>query len=252
MKSILIFLLTFMFFPANSIFPQDDLIKNILKKVDDINKTLLRITELSDEEENKIGEELYKKITDELKPAKERKFKIKQIFDRIKSKAERKKIKYSYGIFEDTTINAFALAGGKTIILTGLIDFLDTEDQMAFVIAHEIAHNELKHCIRKIQYAVQASKINPMFGEVVRIAYNVYSRPYSQQEELEADSVGVELMVNAGYKIDGAISFFEKLKELEGINKRLEIEPINDFIYTHPMAEKRKQRILEIKDRKRK
>lgn len=226
---------------------QDDLFNQALKTVDKLNSVLLDMTALTDDEENKVGTELDKKITKENTIGKSEKYDVKGIFEKIKKNAKRKKLAYQVKIFNNKDVNAFAIAGGKTYVLTGLLNFIENEDELAFVISHEIAHNELKHCVKKIQYGVQAAKIEPLLGDVVQIAYNVYSTPYSKYDEYEADKLGVELMKKAGYNVKGAITFFEKLKKLEekyGVDKR---DPINDFISSHPTAEDRKKRIEEYK-----
>jgi predicted Zn-dependent protease len=130
---------------------------------------------------------------------------------------------------------------------TGILDFLDTEDEIAFVLAHEISHNEKKHCIKRVQYAALASSVDPSFGEIVQMAYNMYSLPFSKYDEYEADENGVMLMQKAGYNKSGAIAFFEKLEELEkeyGMDQR---DAVNDFISSHPTAKDRRERIRKMK-----
>lgn len=220
-----------------------DLIKSILKTADKINQELLNITAPSDEEENKIGEGLDKEIMKDKKTEKDYKFSIKKIFDNIKKHTQRKKINYRYSVIKDKDFNAYTIAGGKVYLLTGLIDELEKEEELAFVIAHEIAHNELKHCIKRIQYAAKASEINPLLGNLVQIAYNVYHLPFSQEEELEADKLAVELMKKAGYSKDGAISFFRKLQEKEKQYQKENKQSENDFLSTHPNTEERIKKI---------
>ncbi|NWF51305.1 MAG: M48 family metalloprotease [Ignavibacteriaceae bacterium] len=222
---------------------QDDPINELLKTADILNQTLLELTALSDEDENQIGEQLDKKITGELRLTKERKFNVRSIFNKLVKHVERKKINYSYKIVDTDEVNAYAIAGGKMYINTGILDFLETEDELAFVIAHEISHNELKHCIKRIQYSALASSLDPNLGEIVQLAYNLYSMPYSKYDEYEADDNGVKLMKKAGFNKKGAVSFFTKLAKLEkeyGIDKR---DEVNDFISSHPTAEERKERI---------
>ncbi len=237
-----IILLLFLFF-APSLSAQDELLKGFLKSVDVVNQEVLKITELSDEDENAIGKDLDKKISKEFKPGKEIKFNVKKIFDKIKKNVTRKKINYRYSIVNDTTVNAFTIAGGKIYILTGILNFLDTEDELAFVIAHELAHNELKQCIKKVQYSALASKVNPHLGEIVQVAYSVYSVPFTKYEEYDADELGVKLMLKAGYKVEGAVSFFDKLKKLEDKYKIDKRDALNDFISSHPVASDRKEKI---------
>jgi predicted Zn-dependent protease len=223
-----------------------DLIKNIFKTVDKINQELLNITAPTDEEENKIGEGLDKEIMKDKKSVKDYKFNIKQVFDKVKKHTERKKINYRYSIIKDEEFNAYAIAGGKVYLLTGLIDELDKEEELAFVIAHEIAHNELKHCIKKVQYAAISSEINPILGNLVQLAYSIYHLPFSKDEELEADKLAVELMKKAGYDKNGAISFFRKLQQKEKQYKKENKSDENDFISTHPQTEERIKKIEEM------
>jgi predicted Zn-dependent protease len=129
---------------------------------------------------------------------------------------------------------------------TGILDFLETEDEIAFVMAHEIAHNELRHCIKRVQYAAIASSIDPSFGEIVQLAYGIYSMPFTKYDEYEADELGVWLMKKAGYNKQGAVDFFTKLEVLEkeyGIDKR---DAVNDFISSHPTARDRRERVEKL------
>ncbi len=220
-----------------------DIITQGLDAVDKLNQSLLNMTAMSDAEENKVGVGLEKEILKNKKVIKEYKFNIAQIFSKIKPYIQRKSIDYGYKVVKDTVVNAYAIAGGKMFINSGLINFLSNEDEIAYVIAHEISHNELKHCISKIQYAVRASKINPILGDVVSIAYNIYRTPFSKEDEFAADDNGVKLMKQAGYKVSGAISALEKIAKLEEkyeMNKR---GALNDFISSHPLAKQRIERI---------
>ncbi len=238
-----VFIILFFISFNGKLIAQEDLLQGVLKTIDAVNETLLQVTTLTDDEENKIGIELDKRISKDFKIGNDTKYDIKNIFNKILKNVNRKQIEYNYKVLKSDEVNAFAIAGGKTFVLTGLLKFVDSDDELAFVIAHEIAHNELKHCVKRIQYSVQASKIDPTLGEVVQVAYSVYSTPYSKYDEFAADDLGVKLMEKAGYNKIGAIQFFAKLKKLEekyGTDKR---DGLNDFISTHPTAEARKNRV---------
>lgn len=222
---------------------QDDLLNELLKTADILNETLLEVTALSDEEENSIGIELEKQISKDLRIVKERKFNLKKIFRDLTGYVDRTSLNYGYKVVETDEVNAYAIAGGRMFINTGILEFLETEDEIAFVMAHEIAHNELRHCIKRVQYAAIASSIDPSFGEIVQLAYGIYSMPFTKYDEYEADELGVWLMEKAGYDKRGAVSFFEKLEELEkeyGIDQR---DAVNDFISSHPTARDRRERV---------
>ena len=230
-------------FNSQNLCAQTDLLKEALKVVDEVNNTLLDFTALTDEEENEIGKQLDEMIMEDNEEVNNSKFNVEKIFGEIVKHVDRTELNYSYRIVESEDVNAYTVAGGKIYINTGLLDYLDNEDELAFVIGHEISHNELKHCIKKIQYAAIAGSIDPTLGQVVGVAYSIYDMPFSSDKEFEADENGIYLIHKAGYDKSGAISFFEKLAELEkeyGVDKR---DPMNDFISSHPTADKRAERI---------
>jgi len=93
---------------------------------------------------------------------------------------------------------------------------------------------------------VLASSVDPSSGEIVQVAYGMYSMPFSKYDEFEADENGVMLMLKAGYKKSGVVSFFEKLEMLEkeyGPDKRY---GLNDFISSHPTARERRDRVINL------
>ncbi|MBT8379554.1 MAG: M48 family metallopeptidase [Ignavibacteria bacterium] len=232
------------FFSANiTVNAQDDFLKELLNTADILNETLLEVTALSDDEENSIGIELEKQILSDMRVVRERKFDLKKIFNDMMSYVDRTNINYGYKVVSTDEVNAYAIAGGRMFFNTGILDFLETEDEIAFVMAHEIAHNELRHCIKRVQYAAIASSIDPSFGEIVQLAYGIYSMPFTKYDEYEADELGVWLMKKAGYDKQGAVDFFTKLEELEkeyGIDER---DAVNDFISSHPTARDRRDRV---------
>ena len=225
---------------------QDEILNDLLNTANLLNETLLELTALSDEDENLIGDELDKQISKDLLFTKAKKFNIKNIFNKLMKNIQRTSINYSYKVVRTDEVNAYAIAGGRMYINTGIIDFLDNEYEIAFVLAHEISHNELRHCIKRVQYAAIASSIDPNLGEIVQVAYGMYSMPFTKYDEFEADELGAKLMKKAGYNISGAVSFFEKLEKLEkeyGMDQR---DPVNDFISSHPTAKERRNRVKKM------
>lgn len=222
---------------------QDGLLHDLLKTGDVLNQKMLQVTALTDEEENQVGADLSKQILKDFKTTVSKKWDVKKVWTAVVKNVKRKKIKYSFTVIENEEVNAFAVAGGKVFINTGLLDFLKSEDELAFVIAHELAHNELKHCVKKIQYSAVASKIDPTIGSLVQVAYSVYSLPFTKYEEFAADDLGVTLATKAKYNKQGAIDFFTKLQTLEKKYGDDDRDPLNDFVSSHPLSAERKKRI---------
>ena len=134
-------------------------------------------------------------------------------------------------IDDPETLNAFATPGGYIYVYTGLIKFLDTEDQLAGVMGHEIAHAALRHSTRQMTQAygiqtllsVVTGKADP--GTMEQIALSLVSLKFGRGHESESDEYSVVYLCNSGYNAAGAAGFFKKL---EGSSSPPE------FMSTHP------------------
>lgn len=134
-------------------------------------------------------------------------------------------------IDDDETLNAFCTPGGYIYVYTGLIKYLDTEHQLAGVMAHEIAHADLRHSTRQMtkSYGIAAlvsivtGKSEP--GMLEQIAMGLVSLKFSRSHETESDLHSVKYLCGTDYKADGAAGFFKKI----GSNKT---PP--EFLSTHP------------------
>jgi len=159
---------------------------------------------------------------------------------------------YHVAILDSNEINAFATSGGHIFLTRGLIGSAKSEDSLAGVIAHEIAHIQLQHSIKAIKTsrithalmvtgasaagAVSGYDVNEMtsiFNETVGdIVGTLVNNGYSQTQEFEADSKALSLLAGAGYNPRGLI---EMLKELEKTQKGQS----GGFNKTHPSPDKR-------------
>jgi predicted Zn-dependent protease len=119
-------------------------------------------------------------------------------------------------IKDDNTLNAFCTPGGYIYVYTGLIKYLDTEDQLAGVMGHEIAHADLRHTSRQMtrqygyEFVIQAltgSKPN----SITQIALGLKTLQNSREFETEADDKSVVYLAETPYACNGAAGFFEKL-----------------------------------------
>ena len=145
-------------------------------------------------------------------------------------------------------VNAWAMPGGKMAVYTGLIERLNvTDDELAAVMGHEIAHALREHARERIANQMTSSavstvgsieleiftgvRIDPQLaGSVVGAALVL---PNSRQNEQEADVIGVELMARAGYDPRAALSLWQKMGQIAGGGGTPE------FLSTHPSGETR-------------
>ncbi len=110
-------------------------------------------------------------------------------------------------------VNAFALPGGHVYIGGGLIALMDSEDELAAVLGHEIAHVDLYHCAERVQIEARLRKLPlGVIGELAQLPILIFQAGYSKTQEFEADRVGLELAVRASYSPYGDIRLFEKFQ----------------------------------------
>ena len=154
-------------------------------------------------------------------------------------------------VVENKEINAFAMPGRHLVVHTGLIDFADHEDEIAGVIAHEIAHIESGHVVKKLGKEIGLSilmnlTLGDIGGEVVRNALStITSTAYDRSLEKEADLKAVDYMVAAKMNPTYLASFLEKL------DKQSQTPEVLQWVSTHPDSKVRvsyiKEKIKSIK-----
>jgi predicted Zn-dependent protease len=140
--------------------------------------------------------------------------------------------------------NAFAMAGGKMAIYTGMIEKLEaTDDELAQVIAHEVAHALSAHTAEKMSvslatnlaitgYALSGERSAVAMSGAVLAAALAVQLPHSRQMEREADRIGIELAARAGYDPQAAVSLWQKMHQLGNASPP-------PFLSTHPSTENR-------------
>jgi predicted Zn-dependent protease len=125
----------------------------------------------------------------------------------------RRKLPYQFHyVLDPNFINAFALPGGHVFIGGGLMALMDSEDEMASVLGHEVEHIDHYHCAERVQTQAALQKV-PL-GELVTIPVEVFEQGYSKTQELEADREGTRLAVKARYSPLGAVRMFQTFDRL--------------------------------------
>jgi beta-barrel assembly-enhancing protease len=147
-----------------------------------------------------------------------------------------------YIIEDDETLNAFATPGGYIYVYTGLIKYLDQEDDLAGVLGHEIAHSDLRHTSRNLQrvYGIQVllslivgQNPNQLTQIAAQIAGGAAGLSFSRAFEEEADAKSVEYLANTPYACNGAYYFFQKLLDANQAGR------VPTFLSTHPAPQDR-------------
>lgn len=151
--------------------------------------------------------------------------------------------------------NAYAgLSNGRAIVTlnAGLIDMVGMDaDAMAFVLAHELAHVSLGHVSPQAVDRAQSQKVRsgflgtvaasliPFGGLLVDAGSGLIEAGYSRDQEREADGLGLQLMIGAGYEPEGAIRFQRKMLSVGAVSGL-------PFLSSHPGGEERIERLREL------
>jgi predicted Zn-dependent protease len=191
---------------------------------------------------------------------------VNEIGHRIGAQANSDGIyKFSFFVVEDPAINAFALPGGFIGVHTGLLEATRNEDELAGVLAHEVAHVTQRHIARSIHANSRQSIMTMaiMLGAMLAAAAGADSDAvqgamaiaqgtaaqqqinFTRSNEYEADRVGISALANAGFDPDGMAEFFEVISR--GETRPMEYRA-PEFLRTHPVSS---ARIAEARSRAR-
>jgi predicted Zn-dependent protease len=220
---------------------------------------------LTPEQELSLGRQAYREVLDRarddgtlLPPSDSRVKRVRRVGMRIKQAAYirplQKEINYAmsnwlydwnFNVIRSRQVNAFCLPACEVVVFTGLLDICDTDDQLATVIGHEVAHALVHHASERLareqmfQQAVEAAgagvlgKMDPatqrkligLLGGGMRL----FNRSYDRKQESEADHIGLFLMTFARYNPEATIVFWTKMQELADSRAK---PPA--FLSTHP------------------
>jgi predicted Zn-dependent protease len=193
-------------------------------------------------------------------PDTERSKKVHEITNRLIAQAVRFRPdsaswKWEVQVIDDPkTVNAFCMAGGKMAIYTGLLDQLKaTDDEIAQVMGHEIAHALANHTQERMSIAMtsqvglelaaialggrQGAGLG-LTGAQLAAVYAI-QLPNSRESESEADTIGVELAARAGYDPKSAVTLWEKMEKASGKGPP-------QFLSTHPSPQNRRERLAQL------
>ena len=151
-------------------------------------------------------------------------------------------------LINDGSINAWALPGGKMGVNYGLLKAVETEAELVSVLGHEMAHSIELHgtgretfgalvglAAQVIEIGISEPGTKPGSNKLIGLGQNILMGQYSQSNELEADRIGVDLMVRAGFDPRGAIGMQEKLAKLGSGGNSV----AQKLLGTHPISRER-------------
>lgn len=147
-------------------------------------------------------------------------------------------------------VNAFAMADGTVRVFAGLMDLM-TDDEIRFVIGHEVGHAKLGHSKKALQTAYAASAARKAASasggavvaglaksELGKLGEELVNAQFSQSQENEADAYGVEFMKRHGYNLSAAITAMQKLNASGGGE--------HSMLSSHPSSEERITKLKQL------
>jgi len=179
---------------------------------------------------------------------------VEEVGRRLAAQADRKDIAYRFYVADMTAPNAFALPGGYVYVSRGLLALLNSEDELAGVLGHEIGHVEARHAVKRSQAAlatapvqiaagitgIAASVISPKLGAGIAGAGETLTQavlaPYSREQEREADRLGQQISARAGWDPRGLTGLLDTLARQERLDGDA---PPTGFLATHPSTPER-------------
>lgn len=139
-------------------------------------------------------------------------------------------------IHDDKTLNAFCTPGGYIYVYTGILKFMESEDELAGVLGHEIGHADMRHSTRQMTklFGVQVllDIIAGNHAMLKQVTAGIIGLKFSREHETEADERSVRYLCPTSYNAAGGAGFFEKIQKMGGARQP-------EFLSTHPNPDNR-------------
>ncbi len=162
---------------------------------------------------------------------------VRSIADKLWLQVARKDIPYNIKVIKASDINSFATEGGFVYIDEGLIDFVQSDDELASVIGHETGHIERRHVVTLNSKAEIlnillgiASIFSPFIYDFGNLLGATVMAKFSREDELEADRTGLQLMARAGYDPEAMVTMMSHMNVLADEHSDL----VDKYLQDHP------------------
>jgi predicted Zn-dependent protease len=167
---------------------------------------------------------------------------VNEIGQRIASTSERPNLPWTFTILDTGMVNAMALPGGYIYITRGMLERINSNDELAGVLGHEIAHVTARHAAQRISRAqltqlglvlgsaVAGPAATQQYGQFAELGAALLFQRYSRAQETQADLVGTSYMAGVGYNPLGAERMLIALQRLS----RIEGSAVERYFASHP------------------
>ena len=178
---------------------------------------------------------------------------VERVGQKMGEQSKTRYFDYRFTVLDSPSINAFALPGGYIYITRGLLALLSSEAELAGVLGHELAHVTARHGAQRLSRMRAEERFCaaficdfelPVLSDMAAIGMDLAFGGFTQDQELEADKLGIRYMLRAGYDPHSMTVFLKKLKaqtdlEAEIAGLTLEQRKARGYSSTHPLTEDR-------------
>ena len=174
---------------------------------------------------------------------------VKRVGKKLAAVSDRPNLPYEFVILDNTTLNAWALSGGKIGINLGLLMQLTSEAELAYVLAHEIGHAAAGHIATQVEREAVLGVLKagihqvlksywyaPLLDQGASVGEELTLLRYNRQDELEADALAIKYMAKAGYDVQAAITVEELFLKLDASKQE---GWVTKLFATHPPSKER-------------
>jgi predicted Zn-dependent protease len=210
---------------------------------------LPEVTLMTVEQEKKLGEEEAKKVDQQMGLLNDDTLTgyVNALGQRLVKESPRQDLAYRFHVVDMIEPNAFALPGGYVYVTRGLLALLNSEDELAGVVGHEIGHVAARHTVQRVSrqgpFALITNLVSgvtgffvPIVGDIVggvgNLAQSLVFSPYSRSQESQADEVGQDMAAKAGWDPAGLTTFLNTLGREEALFSDGPRKP--SFFDSHP------------------
>jgi predicted Zn-dependent protease len=175
---------------------------------------------------------------------------VERVGQKMSEQSKTRNFDYQFTILDSPSINAFALPGGYIYITRGLLALLSSESELAGVLGHELAHVTARHGAQRLSRMKAEERFCaaflcdfelPVLSDMAAIGMDLAFGGFTQDQELEADKLGIRYLQRAGYDPHSMTSFLKKLKaqtdlEAEIAGLTLKQRKARGYSSTHPLT----------------
>lgn len=182
---------------------------------------------------------------------------IRSVGERLIAQLDNPLFEYQFHLVPDMSPNAFALPGGHLYVTTGLLPILESEDELACIMGHEIIHSNNRHSIKQLKKSilprllevpgnllgVVSKDLGALFNAPIQTSNALLAASYGRKHETEADDQGVILAAKAGYNPNALVSSLTRLSRT--IEVATDNQEQKSYFNDHPYTPDRTRHIEE-------